>query len=89
MGMLAGKLWARLLIHSGHVLPSFPNKANSSCVLHIPPVNKRSETKRVLVQLATEGWGGGGALLLSRAALEVYNPDLRLSPRVLGVLHRK
>ena len=29
-------------------------------MLHIPPVNKRSETKRVLIQLATEGGGGGG-----------------------------
>ena len=27
-------------------------------MLHIPPVNKRSETKRVLIQLAAEGWGG-------------------------------
>ena len=60
---------------------------DSFCVLHIPPVNKRSETKRVLIQLATEGWGV--AVLLSRAALQVYNPDLRLSPRVLGVHHKK
>ena len=49
VGTVVGTLSARL--------PSFSNKANSSCVLHIPPVNKRSETKRVLIQLATEGWG--------------------------------
>ena len=28
-------------------------------------------------------------MLLNRAALEVYNPELRLSPWVLGVHHRK
>ena len=78
------RLWARCGHACGQIVGTL---VDSFCVLHIPPVNKRSETKRVLIQLATEGWGV--AVLLSRAALQVYNPDLRLSPWVLGVHHRK
>ena len=68
VGTLAGKLWARLSAHSGHACrhivgtlcrpPRTKPTVAAACLVHIPPVNKRSETKRVLIQLATEGWEG-------------------------------
>jgi len=89
VGTLVGTLWASLWAHCGLAgeqivgtlvgtlsarLPSFSNKANSSCVLHIPPVNKRSETKLVLILLATEGWGV--AVLLIEQPFKSTTPTL-------------
>ena len=68
MGKLVGSLWARLRENCGnacrHILgtlcrpPRTKPTVAAACLVHIPPVNKRSETKRVLIQLATEGWEG-------------------------------